>query len=124
MRNKQLKNLIISKGRSAKEGYKHEQLLANLDEIYQKYIKGKNYISPTTLSKDLDCSINESFTILEKLVKNNFLKRIYKFQCPDLGCSKLYRNFTYINLPNVTICNCNNKEYRTREYLYVIYKVL
>lgn len=92
--------------------------------LIKKYIKSKNIIYPTSLSKKFNISLDESFKLLNTLLLKGLLKRVYEFRCSSSRFKIKFENINYINLPNDIYCKDCEKEHNLRNNLYVIYKVI
>lgn len=87
-----------------------------------KYIKSKNIIYPITLSKKFNISLEESFKLLNSLLLEGLLERVYEFRCSSSRFRIRFENINYINLPNRIYCSECQKEHNLKYNLYVIYR--
>lgn len=83
----------------------------------------KQMVYPSSISRNLNISIDEAFILLNSLMEEGVLEKVYEFRCPDTDYRELFRGESYINLPVKIICEDCGEEFILRDNLYVIYEV-
>ncbi|MDB0075920.1 hypothetical protein [Streptococcus gwangjuensis] len=102
--------------------------ISNKQEISELFIpymndNKKKFVFPGAVSRKLNISIDQSFTLLNVLKNDGLLKRVYEFRCPDTNYKKMFKDTSYINLPEKILCEDCGEEFFLRDNLYVIYEV-
>lgn len=94
-------------------------------ELFIPYLKDdkKQFVFPGAVSRKLNISIDQAFILLNVLKNDGLLKRVYEFRCPDTQYKKIFKDISYINLPEKTLCEDCGEEFVLRDNLYVVYEV-
>lgn len=84
---------------------------------------GDSYIYPKAISEQLNIDIIQAFSLLNKLQRENVLKRVYEFRCTCGKYNKKFANIKYINLPTYIVCDHCKKEFILRDNLFIAYQI-
>lgn len=98
-----------------------EERVVSYFERYYKNEKLK-FIYVGTVMRALSIDVESSYILLNALVKEGFLNKIYQFRCPNDAYKQLFFE-DFINLPIHVTCDECFDEFVLRDHLFVIYEV-
>lgn len=96
-----------------------------LEKFLEVYFKSKSrfkYLYVGALMRKVSINQEQAYLLLNKLVKDDYLTRLYEFRCPIDGCTNFLKT-DYMNLPDSIICPECHEEFITREHLFMVYEV-
>ena len=67
--------------------------------------------------------LNFPFPLFSKIRFDCLLSPLTEFRCPDANYKQMFKDTSYINLPEKILCEDCGEEFFLRDNLYVIYEV-
>lgn len=96
--------------------------LAKFFEYFYKNPTRTKYIFIGALMRKSKINQEQAYTLMNSLVKEGFIERVYQFRCPHDGTST-YLEKSYMDLPTIITCEECFEDFILRDHLYIVYKV-
>ena len=90
-------------------------------ESYHKNSRLK-YVYVGALMRSLSIDSESAYILLNRLVTDGFLRKLYEFRCPN-DANKKHFSEDYINLPTNVTCDECFDDFNLREHLFIVYEV-